>query len=347
MVTHYPRVSIIVPAYNNSRDLFQCLSALKASAYPDSEIIVVDDASTDETPLLAEKMGARVLRLKKNSGPAAARNYGAQHVQGEILFFIDADVVIKPGMIDRIVKFFREHSDIAAVFGSYDASPQAGGVISQYRNLLHHFVHQNSNTEASTFWAGCGAIRRSVFEAIGGFDGKRFPRSSIEDIELGYRLRDAGYRIFLDKTLQGTHLKRWTLRSTIRTDILCRAIPWTRLIMENTHILNDLNLKWGQRLSGVLVMLACLLLPLAVIRHELIALSAPALLGVLILNRSLYLFFLRQRGLLFALACIPLHFLYYLYSVISYLYVLMEFKLRKRASPSGALSPTGKPVVPQ
>jgi len=106
--------------------------------------------------------------------------------------------------------------------------------------------------------------------------------------------------------------------------------------MENTHILNDLNLKWGQRLSGVLVMLACLFLPLGAVRVEWLALSAAAFLGVLILNRSLYLFFLRQRGLLFALACIPLHFLYYLYSVLSYLYVLMEFKLRKRASPSGA-----------
>jgi len=309
---------------------------LKATACPDSEIIVVDDASTDETPLLAEKMGARVLRLKKNSGPAAVRNYGAGYAHGGILFFVDSDVVIGPGTVGRVVKFFEEHQDVAAVFGSYDDSPQAGGVISQYRNLLHHFVHQNSNAEASTFWAGCGAIRRSVFEAIGGFDAKRFPRSSIEDIELGYRLRQAGYRILLDKTLQGTHLKRWTLRSVIRTDILCRAIPWTRLIMESTHILNDLNLKWGQRLSGVLVMLACLLLPLGAVRVEWFALSAAALLGVLILNRSLYLFFLRQRGFLFVLACIPLHFLYYLYSVISYLYVLMEFKLGKRAFPSGA-----------
>ena len=336
MVTQSPSVSIIVPAYNNSRDLYQCLSALKASAYPNFEVIVVDDASTDETPLLAEKMGARVLRLKKNSGPAAARNYGAQHVEGKVLFFIDADVVIKPGTVGRVVKFFEEHQDVAAVFGSYDTFPQARGVISQYRNLLHHFVHQNGNTEASTFWAGCGAIRRSVFEAIGGFNEKRFPRSSIEDIELGYRLRQAGYRILLDKTLQGTHLKQWTLRSTIRTDILCRAIPWTRLIMESKHVLNDLNLKWGQRLSGFLVVLACFLLPLALIRYELIALSITSLLGVLILNRSLYLFFLRQRGFLFVLACIPLHFLYYFYSVISYLYVLMEFRLRKRVSPSGA-----------
>jgi len=323
-------ISIIIPAYNNPGDLCACLSALQVNPDPDSEIIVVDDASTDETASVAAQKGARLLRLSKNSGPAAARNHGARYAQGEILLFIDADVVIKPDGFNRVGKFFEEHPEVAAVFGSYDPFPRAEGVVSQYRNLLHHFVHQNGNPEASTFWAGCGAIRRSVFEAIGGFDEKRFPRSSIEDIELGYRLRQAGYRIYLDKDLQGTHLKKWTLWSVIRTDILCRAIPWARLMKECTYILNDLNLKWGQRLSGVLVMLACLLGPLAVIRSELLALSAAALLGVLFLNRSLYLFFLRQRGLIFALTCIPLHFLYYLYSVLSYIYVEIKYMFRNK-----------------
>ena len=122
-------------------------------------------------------------------------------------------------------------------------------MISQYRNLLHHFVHQNGNREASTFWAGCGAIRRSVFEKIGGFDEKRFRRPSIEDIELGYRLRQSGYRILLDKRLQGTHLKGWNLYSLIRTDISCRAMPWSRLILETKKLPDDLNLKLGQRVS--------------------------------------------------------------------------------------------------
>ena len=96
--------------------------------------------------------------------------------------------------------------------------------MSQYRNLLHHYVHQRGQIEASTFWGACGAIRRSVFEEVGGFDEERYPRC-IEDIELGYRLRRAGHRIVLDKNLQGTHLKKWTLWSVIRTDVCCRAMP--------------------------------------------------------------------------------------------------------------------------
>jgi glycosyltransferase involved in cell wall biosynthesis len=332
------RISIIVPVYNNASDIVECSSALIASSYPGSEIIVVDDASTDDTPLVAAQMGARVLRLAKNSGPAAARNYGARHARGEILFFVDADVVIAPEAVSCVVRIFEEHSDVAAVFGSYDAFPRAAGVVSQYRNLLHHFVHQNGNPEASTFWAGCGAIRRSVFRQVCGFDEKRFPRASIEDIELGYRLRQAGHRILLDKALQGTHLKHWNLRSVIRTDITRRAIPWSRLLLESRKLPDYLNLKWAQRLSGVLVILACLLIVLGVFLLELVAIAAAALLGVVILNRELFTFFFRQRGLFFAATCIPLHFLYYLYSVLSYIYVWTGFRVGGLATrPSNSI----------
>jgi len=179
------KISVIVPVYNNPRDLQDCLSALLRSSGGDCEIIVVDDASTDGTSSVAERMGVMVLRLTQNSGPAAARNFGAIHARGEVLFFVDADVVVAPGTLERVLKVMENDSELAAVFGSYDAQPRAAGVISQYRNLLHHFVHQTGNSEASTFWAGCGAIRRAVFEKIGGFDQKQFRRPSIEDIELG------------------------------------------------------------------------------------------------------------------------------------------------------------------
>jgi GT2 family glycosyltransferase len=325
--TRHPlRVSIIVPVYNNPLDLRECLTTLQASAGPDSEIIVVDDASTDETSSVAAGLGVCGLRLTTNSGPAAARNYGAQHARGDILFFVDADVVVAPDVLPRVLEQFAERSDLSAIFGSYDARPRAHGVVSRYRNLLHHFVHQHGNPEASTFWAGCGAIRRSVFQELGGFDATRFPRPSIEDIELGYRLRQAAHRILLDKALQVTHLKRWTLWSVIRTDILCRAVPWSRLILESHQTPDDLNLQGGQRLSVALVGLASLCLLLAAFRLELLVLCAVTLLGVMMLNRQLFAFFFRQHGLLFAICCIPLHLLHYCYSGLSFVYVWIDVR---------------------
>jgi glycosyltransferase involved in cell wall biosynthesis len=321
-------LSIVVPVYNNPQDLRECLAALLASADPGAEIIVVDDASTDDTPAVAAQMGVCVLRLGRNSGPAAARNYGASHAQGDILFFVDADVVLARDAVQRVVRRFTEDADLAAVFGSYDARPRAQGRVSQYRNLLHHFVHQHGNQEASTFWAGCGAIRRSVFLEVGGFDAGRFPRAMVEDIELGYRLRRAGHRIFLDKALQGTHLKRWTLPAIIRTDIFHRAIPWSRLVLESPQASDDLNLKREQRLSVALVGLAGLCLLLAIFQVEMLVLGGALLLGVVIVNRKLYRFFWRQHGWVFAAICLPCHLLHYLSSGFSYGYVWISVRFK-------------------
>jgi glycosyltransferase involved in cell wall biosynthesis len=276
--------------------------------------------------LVGTRMHASVLRLTRNSGPSSARNLGARDATGEILFFVDADVIIGPDAVSRVVRTFAQHPDVDAIFGSYDDEPRAPGLVSQYRNLLHHYVHQHGAVDASTFWSACGAIRRSVFEAVGGFDEKRYPRC-IEDIELGYRLRRMGHRILLDKGLQGTHLKRWTLRSMVRTDICCRAIPWTRLILETKSAPDDLNLRGGQRASVAAVGVALLSLPLTAWRPEAAILGAAALLTVLILNRPLYRFYLRRRGLPFSVVAFFLHVLYYLYGGLTYIYVWCDCRL--------------------
>jgi len=325
-------ISVIVPVYNDSENLGVCLSALKRFARADTEIIVVNDASTDDSAAVAERFGVRVVDLPKNSGPAAARNAGARHAAGDILFFVDSDVVLARDALDRLERTFASRPDLAAVFGSYDACPKAPGLISQYRNLLHHFVHQNGNPAASTFWAGCGAIRRSVFEAVGGFDEGRFRRPSIEDIELGYRLRRAGYNILLEKNLQGTHLKRWTFGSMLRTDVIGRALPWSRLILETKRLPDDLNVKWEQRVGFLLTVTAVVGAVLSFFWPAFLALAVAALGGVLFLNRKLYVFFARRNGIPFAIGCVPLHVLYYLYSGLSYLYVWTVFNLGDRPS---------------
>lgn len=335
-------ISVVVPVFNSFVELSACLDALSAASQKDVEIIVVDDGSTDRTPIVAAAHPqVRVVRMERNSGPAAARNRGASEARGRIILFVDADVVVALDSIDRVARTFAQHPEVAAVFGSYDAHPAAKGTVSQYRNLLHHYVHQNGNQEASTFWAGCGAIRRSVFDAVGGFDAARFRFPSIEDIELGVRLRRAGYRILLDKQLQGTHLKRWTLASVIKTDVTRRALPWARLILESGGAPDDLNLKRSQRVSGVLVVLACTVAPLMALRLEWGAVLLLALTVTVSLNWQLYRFFRRQGGWFFAAVCIPLHLLYYLYSGLSYAFAWTQQRLggrRTRSLPVRGLS---------
>jgi GT2 family glycosyltransferase len=338
-----PTLSIIVPVHNSAAPLAECLRALKAAE--NTEIIVVDDASTDDSAAVAVRGSARVIRLAANVGPAAARNHGASQAKGEILLFVDADVVVAPGVAARVVRLFERHPDVAAIFGSYDDRPPAPSLVSQYRNLLHHFVHQSGETEASTFWAGCGAIRRAVFFEVGGFDAVRFPRPSIEDIELGYRLRRAGYRVVLDKALQGTHLKHWTLRDVLVTDVIRRALPWARLVAETGYAPDDLNLRWRQRVSAILALGAVAIIPLALIEPWFLAIAGGGLVGVLVLNQDLYRFFRRTRSWRFAMACFPLHLLYYLCGWIGCLWAWAEMPARRRRRARDS-APAGPPVRP-
>ena len=315
-------ISVIIPAYNAATDLRECLAALAVCRESVDEILVADDASTDDTAAAAVAGGARVVRHDRNRGPAAARNLGAAHADGDILFFVDADVAVASDAVGRVKQLFRANPEVAAVFGSYDTRPRAPGVVSQYRNLLHHYVHQHGSTEAFTFWAGCGAVRRDAFVAVGGFDD-RSAWHFIEDIELGYRLRRAGYRVHLDKELRATHLKRWTLTGVLRTDTLFRAAPWTRLIRQTAMVQADLNLTRTQRLSVMLAGVVAVCLPLAAVNRTSAFVAALTIASLVVLNRTLYRFFYRERGFFFALACVPLHVLYFLCSGAGFMYGLL------------------------
>ncbi len=327
-------LSIIVPAFNCVPALRKSLAALQAQAGENMEIIVVDDASTDNTPAAAAETGVQVVRAPRNGGPGMARNLGVAVATGDIVLFVDSDVVIGPGVLNRVIETFRANPEIAALFGSYDDKPDAKSLVSTYRNLLHHYTHQTGNPDAATFWAGLGAIRKKVFQDIGGFDAERYHRPSIEDIELGYRLKRAGHSIMLDRDLQAKHLKEWTLKSIVMTDVFCRAIPWTQLILERGQVEADLNLKFGQRASGGLTLLATLLLPFAWWQPVLLWGIGAALLIVIGYNLGLYAFFRRAGGGMFAVACLPLHFLYLLYSTLSFLYVRVRHFLLGARSPS-------------
>jgi glycosyltransferase involved in cell wall biosynthesis len=326
-----PRLSVIVPACNSRLHLPRCLDALARSEYLQFEVIVVDDCSTDDTANIGERYGARCLHTPQRMGPAGARNLGAQAAGGEILLFVDADVVVPPGTLRLVAEDFVGDPELAAAFGSYDDQPAWQSFISQYKNLMHHYVHQTSSELATTFWAGCGAMRKAVFEEFRGFDAETYFTPSIEDIALGLKLTQSGRRIKLDKRIEVKHLKRWTVQNLLRADILYRAIPWTRLILNSRQLPRDLNLTYAARASSLLVgllALGCLVLPFSVggvvpLRPTLL-LAGLAFIALLLvfLNRDVYQFFLRKRGWWFAVRAVLAHWAYYLYSGITFIVCL-------------------------
>ena len=319
-----PLLSVIVPAHQGAAILPRSLEALAASdlARERWELIVVDDASSDATAKTAAAWADRVLTLGgRPHGPGYARNRGVEVSRGQWVVFIDADVVVHPDALTRFAESIERNPGLDAVFGAYDETPPAAGFVSQYRNLHHRYVHLTGSGEAESFWAGCGAVRRAAFLAVGGFDERRYPRPMIEDIELGYRLRARHGRILLDPSIQGTHLKRWTFRGSVRTDLLDRGIPWARLLMEQGRLAGsrNLNLNRTERVKAVTVCAALLLLAAAVLwrRPEPALVAAAGLAGVLLSNLPLFAWFRALRGLPFALAVIPMNLWYYVVSSLS------------------------------
>ncbi len=321
--TRAPRFSVVMPVHNGAAVLPASLGALLNSDLPRDrwELIVVDDASTDGSAALNARADVLIQRPPPARGPAHARNVGSSAARGEWLVFVDADVRLHPDALSRIAQVIDTEPDIAAVFGAYDGHPTAPGLLSQYRNLLHHYVHAHSPGDAETFWAGLGAMRRDVFAAAGGFDAVRYSRPQIEDIELGYRVRAAGHRILLRPEIQGTHLKRWTLRSLVLGDLLDRGIPWMRLWLRQPerHRTGTLNLQTGERVYTALVGAAVAAIVLWAVRREPGWLfgAAGCAAAVLAGNLTLLRWFAERRGTWFALGVVPLRLLYYLLNGIA------------------------------
>lgn len=298
--SHVFRLSVVVPAHNAESDLPHCLDALAASDLPRDnwELILVDDSP--------------------GRGPAYARNRGIESSAAAVVAFVDADVTVHRNalrlMLERI-----ESGDADAVFGSYDDAPSEPGLVSQYRNLLHHFIHQRAGPEVESFWAGCGAVKRQTLIDVGMFDEVEYRKPEIEDVELGYRLRDARHRIVLDPRAQCTHRKRWTLRGMITSDFSRRGVPWARLLARRGMITSPRGLSLGkaERLSAVTA--------LAVVTALLIAgfsgssawtvVAVAGIAGFLLASHELLGWLARVRGIGFALKAVPLHLIYNLVAV--------------------------------
>lgn len=332
-------LSVIVPVYNGGESFRQCLKSLTALNPLPMELIVVSDGDTDGSWQMAQGFGAQVIRLATSSGgPARPRNIGALQAKGDYLFFVDADVCVSTDTVGQVLETFHSNPGLTALMGSYDDTPAAPNFLSQYKNLFHHYVHQHAQKEASTFWGACGAIRRDIFLEIGGFD-ETYRRPSIEDIELGYRLKKAGHRILLCKDIKVKHLKRWSVGSMLKADFFYRAIPWTELILRDRRFTNDLNIRHSERLCVVLTYGLVGALVGSIWWAPLLAVAALIMVALLGINAPLYEFFLKKRGFRFALQSVPWHWLYYLYSGLAFGIGLTRHVFNGKSRKSSTNSP--------
>ncbi len=302
-----PRLSVVLPVYNAEATLAECLTRLCASSFGEFEIVLVDDGSTDQSGAIAANFPLRVVPTEGRIGPAAARNLGARAAAGELLFFLDSDVMVRPDTLSRIVAAF-ERGEIEGVIGVQAADMRHRDLVSQYKNLWMRWTYCRRRGDVPLFYTTAAAIRRDAFLRAGGFD-RGYATPNVEDTAFGQKLRRLGIRVRIDPELEVEHVKRYSLRGLLRTDF-ARAVALTRLKLRERRELaqNNTSVPLSYMASVPLATLGAPALiggaafgwPLA------IAAGALALGATLALNRGFLGAIRTSEGAGRALATIPL-----------------------------------------
>ncbi|HEY7233948.1 MAG TPA: glycosyltransferase [Gemmatimonadaceae bacterium] len=297
-------LSIVVPVHDSEQHLQSVLAAIVDSELRpiQRELIVVDDASSDDSAEIAAGYADLVIRLTGQArGPAYARNRGVEAARGEFIAFVDADVVVAADALRRMIDAIAEDPTIAAVMGACCSDPAASSPVSAYRNLLREFEHRSHPGESDTMSAGLLLVSREALHRVGIFDEWRFLRPQVEALELGDRLRAAGFRIYRDPQARATHLKVWTLRQWIAVDLVDRGVAVARLNQPRDFRARAQRFYLGTPLDGVLA-LAAIAAPvwIAAGRNDAVGISVVTGGLFAIRNWELFAHFARRRGLGFA-----------------------------------------------
>ena len=202
---------MVIPAYNAEATLERCLDSLQRQSFAPFQLILVDDCSSDCTAALASSRGIEVVSFHDRAGPAEARNRGADISQGDVILFIDSDVVAPRDLLERMGDIFVSEDGVAAVQTLYSPDCPAEDMVSRYQNFYYFFaLDRMESGSTATFATWCAAVRKDAFREAGGFNTS-IPEPTVEDEELGYEIADRGGRILLAKDIRVTHLASYSL----------------------------------------------------------------------------------------------------------------------------------------
>ncbi len=229
------KISIVIPVYNASLTLKECLDAIFVSSFKDFEVIVVSDNSTDNSVQIAKQYQCKIIELTKNQGPAFARNSGAQIAKGDILLFIDSDVIIgKRAVIEVANKF--SNKEVNVIQGIYSHEPTYKNLATQYQQSFYCYYSWHTNIKyTSSLITNCFAIRRNIFNEVKGFN-TNIKGATSEDEEFGYVLLDKGYKILILRELDGEHRVNYNLKKIIKRNFAIYTDTTKSYLRNKTYV---------------------------------------------------------------------------------------------------------------
>ncbi len=231
-----PEISIIVPNHNGERTIGACLGAALASRHPQFEVIVVDDSSTDDSVRIIERFPCQLVRLPKHCGAANARNTGAQHARGRILFFTDADCLLDEDTLTAVSRAMAASRPSTVVGGTYTRQPADQGFFNRFQSIFINYSETKHAPNADYLATHAMAITADEFHAQGGFSES--PGPILEDVEFSHRLRRRGIELVMDPAIQVRHIFDFSLLGSLR-NAFRKAMYWTMYSIENQDLLSD------------------------------------------------------------------------------------------------------------
>jgi glycosyltransferase involved in cell wall biosynthesis len=293
-------VSVIIPNRNGAAAIGKCLAAAQASDHGNFEIIVVDDASEDDSIEVIERYPCNLVRLEQHGGAACARNAGAAHSRGRILFFTDADCLLQPDTLTLAAATLALEGSDAIIGGSYTPAPHDRRFCSRFQSVFVNYFETRHAPAADYIATHALAMDASVFSGNRGFG--EAVRPILEDVEFSHRLRRAGCRLVMNPAIQVQHIFNYSLIRSLR-NAFNKSRYWTAYAIGNRDLLADSGTaSVGLKLNvlgfaGNAVLLSAFVLTGNMI---LLALAALALALNLFVNRGLFLAYHRAEGLGFA-----------------------------------------------
>ena len=308
-------VSLIIPVYNREKTIGETLDSVSSMNYKKYEIITVDGGSTDRTVSKIREFTKKNKNIKlyveKGSSKGGARNLGAEKAKGEILIFVDSDVIIPKDAIPLILNSFKKERDTVAVVGLFSSDCRPQNFVSIYKNLHMHHTLVKLPKYIDTVVGALFAIKKNVFIKSGGFNKKL---AYVEDIEFGQRLSKMGYKIHLNKKLEVMHLKRFSFRNLLKNDFE-GAVHWIWLLLKDFNTKKVIKQKrfTDKTINFILNVPVSYLLLLSLILSVMLPvfgiISAILFILFLFLDLGFLKLVQKKKGIKFSLFSIPIRFI--------------------------------------
>ncbi|MEN8262306.1 MAG: glycosyltransferase family 2 protein [Nitrospirota bacterium] len=322
-------ISIVIPTYNAAKFMPGLMDSIFKQAVDDMEVIIVDDCSTDNTVEIVEKYPVKVVRMEKNGGPARARNRGVNEARGEIIFFLDSDVIVLDGTVPEVRDYFQENPSANCVIGVCATEPLNKGFVPKYMAMFE-YIHllDTPGNKVSVFAPRCGAIKKELFLEAGGYD-ESYKGADVEDFELARRINKLD-SIFLNSKMLVRHQFVNNFEEAVK-NYFKRAVMWIQLFLKDKQLDNAGPTSPSNGIAAICSFLSIMSLLFVPYIHSAKYIFISLIIVFLFMNLKWWNFMRKEAGFQFSIKALFLNYFLGIDIIFASIYGLISYPFSEKS----------------